>query len=816
MEPRVAFEQLRQDARFAIRQWRRAPGFILVAIVTLALGVGANAAIFALADAALLRPLPFPDAERLVMVWEENRSTPRARVAGRDLIEWRDRTRSFAQWGAFVPSVGGMVMAGADGVAETVPRQWVTVGIFDVLGIQPVVGRTFTDADESARASVVVLSEAFWRTRFNSDPAILGQVVRLDGEPYTVLGVVPQEAQWIGKTSLWALAPLIRTPSRGPGALHVIARLQPGVTRDAAGAELAAAAAALAVESPATNGGRTAVLEPLRDAFIGRDLRRTALLLLCVVGVVLLICCANVANLLLTRASVRARELALRSALGAAHGRLLRQLLVEGALLAVAGAVAGAAIATMLLRLATVVIPADVLPGATTLQFDARVVGFCAAIALLVAALLGAIPAWQQARTPPAQILAVEQRSVSGRGGRVRNALVMGEVAITVALLFGAGLFLRTLLALNTVDRGYRAGDVLTLVVDPLGSRYPTAASLEGFFNALEREMAAVPGVGHVAWASALPGAGAQADEVAISVMGEATPPDSATPVAELRIVSASYFETVDLPIVAGRTFDPHDTRDRVPVCIVSEAFARRHLPGRSPLGARLAVRSTASQQAPTRTVEVVGVTRQVKMRADESDDALQVYVPMTQLISDDMYALVRPRSGRADALAPAVRAAIGRVDREQLVSVRDVVTLDQVARDTTARQRFRAHVVTTFSVLSLVLAVVGLFGMLSYAVQQRLRELGIRRALGATTDDVLRLVVRDAARVLAVGIAAGVVLSALVARAVQSLLYGVGALDPVTLGAVAAIVMCTATLALIAPLWRATRVDPIVVLRAS
>jgi putative ABC transport system permease protein len=529
-----------------------------------------------------------------------------------------------------------------------------------------------------------------------------------------------------------------------------------------------------------------------------------------------LICCANVANLLLARASVRARELALRAALGAGHGRLLRQLLVEGALLAAAGAVGGLVVGVALLRVAIVVIPQDILPGAATLHVDARVIGFCVAIALLVSALLGAIPAWQQRRTPPARILATEQRTVSSRGGRLRNALVVGEVAVTVALLFGAGLFLRTLLALNTVDRGFRASDVLTLVVDPLGSRYPTAASLEQFFSAIEREVAALPGVSRVAWTSALPGAAAQADEVALTVVGEATPGDESAPVAELRIVSASYFDTIDLPIVVGRPFDVHDTRDRAGVCIVSEAFARRHLAGRSALGVRLAVRSTASQQAPTRTLEIVGVTPQVKMRADESDETLQVYVPLTQRISDDMYALIRPRDTDAAALGPAVRAAIGRVDREQLVSVRDVITLDAVARDTTARQRFRARVVTTFAGLSLVLAMLGVFGLLSYAVQQRVPELAIRRALGAATDDVVWLMVRDAVRVLGIGLVAGVVLSAIASRGIGSLMYGVSTFDPLTLSAVAAIVIVTASLALITPLWRATRVDPIEVLRGS
>ncbi|MPY90674.1 MAG: FtsX-like permease family protein [Luteitalea sp.] len=812
------FEELRNDIRFAIRQLRSSPAFTFIAAMTLALGIGANSAIFALVDATLLRPLPFREPERLVMVWERNPTSLRGGVAPLNLLDWSERNRTFDLMAGFIPGVGGMVMSGADGTAETVPRQWVLAGIFDVLGVRAIVGRTFLPSDDRQRSNVVVLSEGFWRTRFNADPSVVGRDIRLDGSLYTVVGVVPNESQLLGRSSIWALVPIQGAPAAARSAyfLRVIGRLKAGVTLDGADADMAAVAEGLARELPATNKGRSVTLEPMHDAVIGSELRLTSMLFLGVVGFVLLICCANVANLLLARATVRARELAIRSALGAGRRRVIRQLLTESLVLSTIGGVLGVGVGAVILNIAPSVIPQGLLPGAVTLSFDMRVVAFCAAAALLVGLLFGVAPAWHATELSSAQLITSGSRTATGHGGRIRRVLVVGEVATAVALLFGAGLLLRTLLAVENVDRGYRAESVLTMMVDPLGSRYPTPASLVQFFEGVEGEIRALPGVRNVGWASTLPLGPSDAGQTFYDIVGDPPPEESKRPAADYQIVSPTYFETLDLPVVAGRAFNDRDTGDSVPVCIVNEAFVRRHLQGRSPIGLRVAFRSTASAQAEPFVREIVGVARQVKGRPDETEDFVQIYAPLAQNLRDDIYLLVRPTSGRAEGLARAVRAAIARIDKEQLVSIREVMTLDDVAWEATARHRFRAVLVMTFAGLALLLAMVGVFGILAYSVQQRVRDFGVRRALGATTRDVLRLVVGSAVRMIAIGAVIGLALSTVMGRLLATMLVGVQPLDPMTFASVTIVLTFTAAVSIAGPAWRATRIDPAVALRGE
>lgn len=813
MSSRQRFQEVRGDVTFAIRQLRSSPAFTLIAAITLALGIGANSAIFALVDSALLRPLPFPEPSRLVMLRERSDASNRGRVAPLNLMDWNERNRTFESMAAFVPNVGGMVMAAADGTTEDVPRQWVSAGLFQVLGVNPIAGRTFLPSDE--RTNVVVLSEAFWRTRFNADPAIVGRDIRLDGSPYTVVGVVPNDVRLLGRTNIWALISFPRRPAlRTAYALHAVGRLKPGAGLEAASADMNAVADGLAQEFPDTNKGRGVTVEPLQDALIGSEFRLTSWLFLGVVGFVLLICCANVANLLLARATVRTRELAIRSALGAGRGRLIRQLVTESLVLAVVGGVLGAGVGAAILNVAPSLIPQDLLPEVVTLDFDLRVAAFCAAAAILVGLLCGLAPAWQATGFSAAQAIASDTRTATAHGGKIRGLLVVGEVAMAVLLLFGAGLLLRTLMAVENVDRGYRAEGALTMIVDPLGARYPTPASLLQFFDAVEQEIRALPGVRSVAWASTLPLGPSYAGEYFFEIVGDPSVPDSQRPTADYQIVSDDYFGTLDLPLITGRGFNDRDTRDTVPVCIVNEAFVRRYLQNRSPIGVRVAIRPEVQAQPVVR--EIVGVARQVKGRPDEREDLIQIYVPITQSIMDDIFLVVRPTSGDAAALAPSVRAAIGRVDTEQLVSVRNVMTLDDVAWDATARHRFRAVLVLTFAGLALLLAMVGVFGVLAYSVQQRVRDFGVRRALGATTGDVLRLVVGSAVRTIAAGAVIGLALSAGVSRLITTMLVGVQPLDPITFAAVTILLVLTAAVAIVGPAWRATRIDPAVALRGE
>ena len=813
----LRLEELRHDLKFAFRQLRLSPGFTIVAALTLALGIGANSAIFALVDATLLRPLPYAEPDRLVALWETTSTNPRSFVSPLNMQDWQARSRTFEKIAGFTPSVGGMVMAGIDGNAETVSRQWVTAGIFDVLGVRPIVGRTFTQDDDAKRANVVVLSEPLWRTRFNADPGIVGQQLRLDGSLWTVVGVIPQEIQLLGDTSMWAMRPIIGLPPRlrGAYALQVVGRMKPGVSIESATSDLQAVAAGLAGEFPQTNRGRGIAAESLHASMIGSDLRVTAMLFLGVVGFVLLICCANVASLLLARATVRVRELAVRSALGAGRRRIIRQLLTESVLLSLIGGALGAALGAGILSAAPALIPRGLLPPTVALTFDLRVVAFCAGTALVVGVLFGVMPALKATQFSSAEVMASNSRSVTAGGGRLRALLVMAEVATAVLLLFGGGLLLRTLIAVDAYDRGYRAESVLSMLIDPLGSKYPTPELLQQFYDQVEAEVSAVPNVAAIAWTSTVPLDFFDDAGLTYEVVGDPPLNESQRPATEYQVVSPAYFTALDLPIVAGRAFERYDTGKSVPICIVNEEFART-LGGRSPIGLRLALRPASSPQAESSIREIVGVARQVKRRPDERRAFVQIYVPLAQDLSDDIFMVVRPKAGPAEALTGAVRAAISRVDREQLVSVRDIRTLDDIARAVTSRHRFRAVLVVAFAALALVLAMVGVFGILAYSVQQHVRDFGVRRALGASGNDILRLVTLSAARVIAAGAAIGLVLAVIFGRLIESVLFGVRPLDVTTFALVTIVLGMTAAVAIAGPAWRAVRIDPAAALRQS
>ena len=809
------FEDFRADASFALRQLRSAPAFTSIAVLTLALGIGANGAIFALVDAALLRPLPLREPDQLVKLWERAASSARTPVAPLNLADWAERSRAFDAFGAHAGGVGAMVMSGVGDTAESVPRQWVTSGFFDVLGVPAIAGRTFKPSDDATQARAVVFNEAFWRARFNGDPGVIGRQVRFDGEPYTVVGVVPRSFNEFGRTSIWALISPPPIPQmRTAYFLQVIARRKPGVSMEAATGDLARVAAELAQALPRTNAGRGVILEPLRTALVGSEVRLTAMLFLGVVGLVLLICCANVANLLLARATVRARELAIRSALGAGRRRVLRQLLTESVILSAIGGVLGAVVGSLILDVAPSMMPEGLLPSAITLAFDTRVALFCGAAAVAVGLVFGVAPAWQATGLVASGTMASDGRATTGRGGRLRALLVVGEVATAVVLLFGAGLLLRTLLVLEQVDRGYRADRVLTMMVDPLASEYPEPGALQQFLDEVAREARKDPSVRGVAWASTLPLGESQIGDLPFEIVGDPAVDPRRRPVADYQIVSPAYFETVDLPIVAGRAFSDRDTASSTRVCIVNEAFVRRHLAGRSPIGMRLLFQPPDSQDSQIR--QIVGVARQVKARPDETEELIQIYAPLAQGGFDDIFLLAQPAAGPAEALAPSIRAAIARVDRKQLVNVAEVRTLDDVAREATSRHRFRAVAVGAFAGLALLLAMIGVFGVMAYAIQQRVREFAVRIALGATRADMLRLVLRSAGGVVAAGVAIGLVAAGLLSRLVESVLFGVQPLDPPTFAAVVALLAVTAALSTAIPAWRATRVDPAAIMKGE
>jgi putative ABC transport system permease protein len=807
--------ELRDDVKFAFRQLKSAPGFTLIAVITLALGIGANSAMFALVDAALLRPLPFPEPDRLTAVWERFQAFQRGAVSSGNLRDWLERNRTFQTM------AGGFGfprrLSAADGTVEQIPAMQVTTHYFDVLGVKPILGRTFLPGDVAMPPNAAVMSEGLWRTRFGADPGVVGRTVRLDDFPFTILGVVPADVQRAGPASVWTLfADLPGMDVRGLRFMRGIGRLKPGVTLDAAQSDMTAIAESLAREYPATNKDRGVTVEPLRSSVIGRELRLTSLLFLAVVGFVLLMCCANVANLLLARASGRARELAVRSALGAGRRRIVAQILTESLVLAAIGGLLGLAIGAGILKVAPMVIPAGVLPSAVTLAFDARVVLFCGATACLVGVLFGLAPAWQASGTSLVQAASGQSRTTTSGGGRLRSLLTVGEIAAAVLLLCGAGLLLRTLITLDRVDAGYRAESVLTIRMN-LGyglptSQFPDADALRRFFVAVEQEVTAVPGVSSVGWSTGLPLDGSSLGGFGFDIVGQeaATPADR--PMADYQIVTPGYLQTLDVPVIAGRAFTAQDSATSVPVCLVSEGLVRRYLKGANPLGMRIAIRPM--QLGPSAPVvrEIVGVVRQVKSTPTEAEETAQVYAPLAQNPWSFVALVVRPAGGRADTLAPAIRAAVARVNPG--VPTTMVRTLDDVAREATTRPRFRAVMVMTFAALALVLAVVGVFGVIAYSVQQRTREFGVRIALGATTRSVLGLVLGSAARVIGAGVVVGLALAVAFAQAISTFLFGVQPRDPLTFVAVPIVLVLTALAACAAPALRAARVDPVVAFR--
>jgi putative ABC transport system permease protein len=823
----MALSDLAMDVRYAIRQLRRTPGFAAIVVATLALGTGANSAMFALADAALLRPLPFSKPDRLVMAWERRGPTLTTMPSPAEFTAWSARTRSFEELTTF--AVGATVtMAGSDGLPVLVPSMTVHPRFFDVLGVPPIAGRTFQAGDATAEPTAVVLSEGMWRGRLAADPGIVGRSVVLSGRAMTVIGVMPERLRVVPPFTAGGTAaappPELWTVGRfeaGGGAtqahfVHVVGRLRDGVSLDSAQLEMDGIAASMARESRA-QAVHGVYLQPLRDALIGTEVRWTSLALLGVVAFLLVMCCANLANLLLARTSERARELALRAALGAARRRIVVQLLTESLTLAALGGIAGAVVAIGILRAAVSLVPPGLLPNAVAIPFDARVASFCALLTLVVGVVFGLVPAWHATGASLAQTAGGSGRS-SRRSASLSGVLVAVEVAAAVLVLSGSGLLLRTWSALGRVDAGYRASDLFTASVNlpfPQGpsARYPDAGAIRRFQQNLERELARAPQVGRVAWGSTVPldgGAFAQNIRVAGTPARTDGPPRSAS----YGMVSPGYFETLGIAVLRGRSFSARDVIAGAPVCIVSEAFVRRYLGGREPLGARIEVAAMAF--GPPRPVvrEIVGVVRQVKSTPAEDTPVPHLYVPVEQNAWWASLLLVEPRHGRAAALAPIVRAALAKVD--STLALRQPRTIAGVASDATARPRFRAVLVSAFGAVGLLLAMVGIFGVLAHAVGQRTQELGIRIALGAHPRQVVSLVASSAARSVGVGTASGLVIAALLAGSMRTFLFGVEPLDPVTFAGAALVLAVTAAAAAAIPSLRAVRVDPIAAFRSE
>jgi len=815
MRGRTSVDQLGQDLRHAARLLRKAPWFTFASVFVLAAGIGATTAIFGFVDAVLLRPLPVKDAGQLVMVWESSPRAARNQVSPPTFVDWVEQNHAFATIAATagIPSAWPLV-DDTRPVPETVMMQTVTTAFFDVLGVTPVLGRTFR-ADDEVVGNVKVISERLWRNRFGADPHIIGRPIRLSNPRFvsTIVGVVPDRAQVLGTTDLWELTGSLKNTGpelRGSHVLQVIARLKPGVTIGQARADMAAVSANTERASPATNRGWGATIEPLQQAIVGDDLRTTSLLLGAVVLFVLLLACANIANLILARGLGRTREIAVRAALGGSRGRIARQLLTESVCLGVLGGSAGLALSWVILRVAPSVIPAGTVPPAIALHVDWRVAAFAAFATVATSLLFGLAPAWQAARVPLVEAMTGGGRGATDRAGRTRQVLAVLEIAAALLLTTGAGLLVRTLVSLNNVDAGYRADRVVTMTLKVPFMRIRAQRELAGYFQSIADEVATTPGVRAAAIGTDMPLAGT-ARRQPFEIVGEPAPDPANRPSAHYQMIGPGYFEVLGVPLRRGRMFTSQDNGSTPPVCIVNEEFARRHFTGRDVLGAHIIVPSI---ELPPRRVtrEIVGVIAQIKTRPDEpADSALEVYVPLAQNTTNSATLVVRATANPM-GLMPSIQEAIARLDRAQAVS--RVRTMEDIASEATARPRFRAQLVGIFAAFAVVLAVVGTFSVLTFMVQQRTREFSLRRALGATTGDVLRLVFGNGARIIIVGIGIGLALSAVLVRSLAGLLFGVAPLDPLTFVAAPAGLAVAALLACVAPAVRALRADPAVTLR--
>jgi putative ABC transport system permease protein len=803
-----------QDARYAVRMLRKNPAFALVAVVALALGIGANTSIFSVVNTVLLRPLPYKEADRLVVVWEDRtkQGYPRDTPAAGNFTAWREQNRVFEGMAA-VANVS-INLTGA-GEPERLEGRRVSAELFPLLGVEPQLGRAFTpEEDQPGSNTVVLLSHGLWQRRFGGDPSIVGRQLTLGGYAFTVVGVMPAHFQFPAREDeLWI--PIAFTPqeaaNRSRHFLQVVARLKDGVTLEQAQAEMSAIAARMEQQYPDTNTHLGATVVPLHEQLVG-DIRPALLVLLGAVGFVLLVACANVANLLLARAAARQKEIALRVALGASRLRLVRQFLTESVMLSLVGGGVGLLLSLWGVTVLKAFIPESIAQ-AREIAVDARVLGFTLLVSLLTGFVFGLAPAAQASRFNLNETLKEGGRdsSTGRRGNRLRSLLVVAEVAISLVLLVGAGLLINSFLRLRGVDPGFRADNLLTMAVQLPQSKYPDGARRSAFYDEVLRRVESLPGVQSATVTNWIPLV-RQGDSMGVSVEGtpDPAPGQGNRPAIVVRVVSPRYFETLGIQLLQGRPFDARTDRADTPnVVVISEAAARKFWPNQSPLGKRLTVGSPSN---PEDWMEVVGVARDVRQFGLDAEPKPQMYLSYAQA---DFFAprhLVVRTEGEPLNLAGTVRQTVWGIDRDQPVA--QVRPMEDVLSDSIARQRFSMLLLGIFAGVALILAAVGIYGVMSYTVAQRTHEIGIRLALGAQKRDVLRLAVGQGLRLVLVGVAIGLVAAVALTRLMSSLLFGVSATDPLTLAAISALLVAVAALASYVPARRATKVDPMIALR--
>ena len=811
LSPLAAFEDLLQDVRYGLRMLVRSPTFTIVAAGTLALGIAANTAMFSVVDAVLLQPLPYAQADRLAMVWENvnlptYKNAHNASAPG-NFHDWNTQNTVFSDMAAVGSRSWNLT---GDGEPMRVDGEAVSAALFRVLQVAPILGRAFTpDDDTPAGASVALLAHGFWTARFGADPKIVGQTIRLNDRPYTVIGVMPRGFYFPDPDDK-VFVPLALTPQQlathDGHALTVVARLKPGATLAQTQADLDGVAARITEANPTTNTGTGVTVLSLHDQVVG-DVRTALLVLLGVVGLLLLMVCANIGNLLLSRASARSREFAVRIALGAGRARLVRQLLTESTLLAAIGGVVGLALAFWGVAVVRSLAPAG-LPRIATVSVSAPATLFNFGIAMLAGLVCGLAPALRSHRSDLHETLKADTRGSADRSGaRARGALIVIETAIGVSVLVGAGLLLRSFLELERIPLGFRPEQILTFRAALPASRYDTGAKRAAFYQQLVERLRALPGAQAASGTSSLPLSMSRRSE-GITIEGAPPPSPGQMPLVDFRSVTPGYFSLMGIPLLRGRDVAWSDTPTSEPVIAISDAMARKFWPNQEALGKRIRRSATAPW------VTVVGIVGDVQHTDLIHQPRPAMYLPPYQdhgtrdVIAD--WAV--KTSGDPAALGPAIRTAVWAIDPQ--LPITRVQTLERLRSAATAQEQFNLLLVGVFALVALILVAVGLYGVTSYAVAQRTRELGIRLALGARPGDVLRTVLGQGARLAAAGLAIGIVVSLVLTRVMATLLFGVGARDPMTFVGVGALLALVSVVACYIPARRAMRVDPVVALR--
>jgi predicted permease len=800
------------DLRYAGRVLRKAPGFAAAVIAILALGIGANTTIFSVVNAVLLRPLPFPASDRLVRIFhvppqQQFPGVTKFSVSPANYLDWKRQSHTFEAMAAY--AVRNHNLTGGDR-PEAIALGHVPPEFFDIVGLHPFIGRVFSpEEDRPAGAHVAVIANSFWRTHLGAVPDVIGRTVQLDRQPYTIVGVMPpamEYASW-GVTAVKIWVPLAWDDSeraiRGLHNYQVVARLAPGATLRLARSELDAVSATLARLYPADDAGWGATAMTLQELVVG-DVRTSLLVLLGAVGFVLLIACANVANLCLARMLGRGKEIALRCALGAGRGRILRQLLTETVLLSVAGGAAGLVLARAGLRLVAMLV-ADQLPRADELSIDGAVLAFTAAISLATGIGAGLIPALRGRRTDLNEALKQGLgRTESQAGGPLtRNLLVIVEVALSLMLLIGAGLMIRTLWFLRRVNPGFDPHGVMTMTVSIPQSKYDTPARSTAFFDELLRRVRALPGVDSAAVIDSVPISGGGPIQP-IVIEGRPSGAMSEQPEMAVRQSSPGYLRTMRIPLLRGRDFRERDTR----AVLISESVAKRFWPGQDPLGARIRF-TLVDKEAVWEIVGVVGDIKDIGLAAETPETMVYQWTrerPMRYL-----NLVVRTANDPASVVQPAT-AVIRQIDAEQ--PVRNVSSMDDLIAASLANDRFNMRLLGAFAAMAVSLAAIGIYSLLSYAVRRRRREIGIRTALGADVYDVVRMILIEGLKPALIGVAIGILGALFITRILSRLVHGVSPTDPVTFALVAAGVLCISLVSCVAPALRAARVDPLGALR--